>query len=367
MFTIILAVLAALAFFCLPEYPGAIPWYDANIFYPFQSVRGWWFGLFPFSLGDIIYVAAGMAVLVSIARWLAWLIGPQQCGERFRRSFLHLINTVLFVYLFFIVGWGANYYKPSVTRYWKLREDDSVMAHLSRAELKQKIKNDLTAFDSFLVDRINIYAPHYCHLSFGEINELTKKYYALYTDSKVKEHGLGIKPTFFGWFMERLGVEGYYNPFTGEGQVNRNLPSFILPFLISHEVAHQAGIAAEGDANLVAYALCTASPDSTFRYSAYLEIWLYTNRRLYYRDSVTALRLEDKLNSLTTAHLDTLEQLARKYDNDYARYSSKVFDTYLKMQDQKEGIRSYSNVAASAWKLEQRKMNGQKDIQLHIP
>ena len=131
-------------------------------------------------------------------------------------------------------------------------------------------------------------------------------------------------------------------------------------------MAHQAGIAAEGDANLMAYALGTITDDSTFNYSSYLNIWFYANYRLYHRDSVMAKKFESQLNKLTKAHIDTLEQLSIKYQNSMTHYTKELYDDYLKMQNQKEGIRSYSNVAASAWQLEQSRMSGIKGL-VRIP
>ena len=364
---ITLAIIAATVFFCLPENEHLIPAYDEHIFYPFQSFRGRIFGTTPFSLGDIIYVIMGLSLLVTLLKWVAWLLSVRECREKFGISFFQVLNNALFLYLFFIFGWGANYYKSTLPKSWGLVPTDSFLQQLSREEFKQMVKTDLMTFDTFLVRRINDYAPHYRAYPLDTINRRAITYYQQHTDSRVKESGLGIKPTFFGYFMERLGIEGYYNPFTGEGQINDKLPSFVLPYLISHEMAHQAGIAAEGDANLMAYALCTATDDSSFRYSAYLQIWLYTNRRLYYRDSTAALGLEKQLNKLTLAHLDTLEEINKKSDNEYARYSSDLFDSYLKMNDQKEGIQSYGNITATAWRLEQKRFSNEPNSTIYIP
>ncbi len=360
------ATLCAAAFYGLPYCTGHISVYNHYLYYPWQAARGWLLFSIPFSVGDVVYVAAGLGLAVMLIKWVVYIVKLSTYSGRLGASFLNFINTVLFAYLLFIAGWGANYYKAPLAKYWELSTHDTTLKHLPAAAYKLKVKTDLTAFDSFLVTRLNEYAPHYHALTLDAINNHSKRNYELYTDSHLKKNGLGVKPSLFGYFMERTGVEGYYNPFTGEGQINNRLPAFILPFLVSHEIAHQAGVAAEGDANLTAYAVCTADQDSTFRYSAYLEIWLYTNRRLYYRDSSAALKLEASLNKLTSAHLDTLEQLSKKYDNDYARYSAELYDGYLKMQDQKEGIRSYSNVAASAWLLEQRRMQGKKGL-INIP
>jgi Protein of unknown function (DUF3810) len=361
-----MAILLTAALFCFPAFPGLIGWYNYWIFYPVQWVRGLLFGFLPFSIGDIIYIVGGTWLLITLIKWVKYLVKFRIQKRNLLASFLRMINTVLLVYLLFIFGWGANYYKLPLREYWNLNKANPPAASLTKDELKIKNKKDLAAFDSLLVINLNNYAPHYYSLSMKTINERAKSYYGRYTDTKLKNFGLGVKRSFFGYFLERAAVEGYYNPFTGEGQIDNGLPAFVMPFLVVHEIAHQAGIAAEGDANLLSYALCTASDDSTFRYSAYLEIWLYTNNRLYRRDTAMAAKFESQLNKLTTTHIDTLEQLSKKYHNEFARCSSEFYDSYLKMQHQTEGIRSYSNVAGSAWLLEQQRSKEQRGV-IHIP
>jgi hypothetical protein len=347
----------------LQRFEGLVVLYDSFIYYPLQAARNIIFGFIPFSLGDILYVTAGLWLFIILIQWTYYSVKFRTHKHKLAGSFLNVITVFVFVYLYFVLGWGANYYKQPLRKYWGLA--NGIQDSLSRDQLRARDSLALVAFNEVLVNNLNNYAPHYRTLSFTEINERAKTYYHLYTDSKVRNNGLQVKPTMFGYFLERVGVEGYYNPFTGEGQVNTSLPAFILPFVISHEQAHQAGIAAEDDANLMAYALGTISDDSAFNYSSYLNIWLYANSRLYRRDSALAKKFEARLNKLTAAHIDTLEQLSRKYQNDVARYSSEMYDSYLKMQQQKQGIRSYGNVAYSAWQLEQkRKLTGKMIISL---
>lgn len=368
---LVLIILVALALYYVPAHTGLIKKYDRHIFNPFQSFRGKIFCALPFSIGDIIYILGGIWLLMTLIKWIRFIIRFGQYKERLGLSVLSTINTILFVYLFFFIGWGANYYKMPLTEYWGLRERDRTdTAWMHDPVLRKQVRTQdslaLIAYDSFLVNKLNIYAPHYHPMPLKEISERAKDYFSAYTDCKVKGNGLGIKPSLFGYFMIRLGIEGYYNPFTGEGQVDKTLPAFLMPFLISHETAHQAGIAAEDDANLLAYALCTSTDDSTFRYSSYLDIWQYTHYRLWRRDSVSAKRFEGELNKLTRAHIDTIEQISEMYQNQFAHYSGKLYDSYLKMQDQKKGIRSYSNVSSSAWKLEQQRIAGKQEI-ISIP
>ncbi len=55
------------------------------------------------------------------------------------------------------------------------------------------------------------------------------------------------------WLGNYLGFTGYYNPFTGEAQVNTTVPQFLLPNIALHEMGHQIGYAKEDEANFSAY------------------------------------------------------------------------------------------------------------------
>lgn len=363
---VVLLLLTVLVMYGLPYWGSLIPAYDRFVFYPFQSARGAVFGAVPFSCGDVFYVAGGLWLAITVGKWVHYLFQFKTRKAQLAVSALNTINAALGVYLFFVIGWGANYYKPSLGSYWQLYPKTDSAHTLPDSTAKRLRKEKLVAYEQYLLEHVNAYAPGYRSLSVKEINNRACNYYCQCTDSKVSLHGLQVKPSLYGYFMEYAAVGGYYNPFTGEGQVDAGIPAFIMPFTLTHEMAHQAGIAAEDDANLLAYALGTATPDSTFRYSAYLDLWLYNNGRLYRRDSALAKQFEARLNPLTKAHIDTLEEIDRKYHNEMAQYSSKLYDSYLKMQDQKDGIRSYGNVAGSAWLLEQKRMRGMDSV-IRIP
>ena len=332
---LLLSILLAVIF---PSYPALTAFYDAYLFYPVQSIRSFLLGYFPFSVGDIIYVAGGAVLLFVVCRWVVFLIRFKARKRQLAASFTTTGIVFVSCYLWFFLGWGANYYKRPLREAWHIEDIHDTLR--------------LSIFDSIIVEKLNAYAPAYRSLSIQQCNTIAAQNYQLYTDCKVSWFGQPIKPSFFSYFLERMAIDGYYNPFTGEGQISDRLPNFLLPFVISHEMAHQAGIAAEGDANLLAYALCANSTDSSFNYSGQLNIWLYVDHRLHRKDSVLAKKFESRLNSLTRAHLDTLDQLSKLYENEASRYGGEVYDSYLKMQHQKQGIKSYGNVMVDAWKLE---------------
>ena len=353
---LILVVLIIAIQYFLPENTELISLYNQYIYYPIQSFRMLFLGFIPISMGDIIYFLWGVSILVTIIRWVYYISNFTTKKIKLAYSFLSVLTSLAAIYFTFLLGWGINYYKEPLAKNWGL-------------QLKNNKPLDSTAlisFNKFLTDKLNTTAENYKPFTLSEINNFSKYYYAKLSDCKIRTSGLDVKPTLYGYFMERVGIEGYYNPFTGEGQINGNLPAFLLPFTLCHEMAHQAGIAAEGDANLMSYAICTACENTTFKYSAYLNIWIYANHRLARRDSNLAKGFELQLNSLTRKHLDTIELLSIKYQNIAAHYSSDAYDNYLKMNKQKDGIKSYGSVTGNAYRLEQKRNKNSKTT-IHIP
>jgi hypothetical protein len=338
----------------LPYSLAVISFYDRFIFHPFQFIRNILFGFIPLSIGDIFYVVAFLAIIATIVRLVYFLVKVKTHGKYIFLTLLHSIMYLALAYLIFFIGWGGNYYKPSITAYWDLDRT------------KWTTDSALINFDEYLVNKINFYAPYYTEASFNDVEKSARTYYKQYTDSRTKLQGLNTKASIFGYLMQHLAIQGYYNPFTGEAQVNRFLPPFMLPFVVAHEMAHQAGVAAEDDANLLAYALSVETPDKNFNYSAYFNIWLYTNSRLRSVDSNLAKSFKARLNPLSQSHIDTLRAIRRRYNGEVSNYSSQLYDEYLKLHNQKEGINSYNKVAATAWAWEQWRINKPYSV-LRIP
>ncbi len=348
-----------LVFFGVHVFPGFVPLYCNFIFYPFQWLRGLLFGFLPFSLGDLLYYAAAIWALVTVVKWLKFIISFRRNKHRLVVSLLKTGTTSLCIYLLFFLGWGANYSRIPLGKSWGL---DSIEVLQSSDGQGQMARNELIAFDTFLVNKLNCYAPHFHAMKMSELNTRACRYYNSYTNCRLGRLGLGIKSTLMGWLLRGIELEGYYNPFTGEGQFDKKQPPCSMPELFTHEIAHQAGIAAEGDANLLSYAVCTASGDSSFCYSAYLNAWQLTNERLSDEDSELAVKFEQQLNPLTVAHLDSLEQLSKKYNNQLARIFNKFFDQFLKTQSKDDGLDDYATISTTAWRLEQKRANGMRGI-----
>lgn len=77
--------------------------------------------------------------------------------------------------------------------------------------------------------------------------------------------------------------------------------------------------------------------------------------------------LKAQLNPVTLQHLDTLRQIRERYRSDFSMYSSSMYDVYLKMLQQKEGIMSYNQAVITAWAWEQLSDSVKRNERLLIP
>ena len=150
----------------------------------------------------------------------------------------------------------------------------------------------------------------------------------------------------YGLAGNYFGFTGYYNPFTGEAQVNTKVPKFILPYTTTHEIAHQLGYAKEEEANFVGYLTATSSTDTLFHYSAYLDLFVYANRQLFFVDSVAAKDFAKQLIPEVKADIKEWREFLRRHKNPLEPVIRWAYGNYLKANQQPKGMTSYDEVIA---------------------
>src|SRR5258708_879495 len=169
-----------------------------------------------------------------------------------------------------------------------------------------------------------------------------------------------VKSSLFGLVGNYLGFGGYYNPFTGEAQVNTALPVFSQPYTTCHEMAHQLGYAKENEANFVGYLAARSSSDKAFQYSVYFDLYLYAARELYMLDSNLVRPFRESLRPGIRRDYRELQAFNRKYENPFEPIVRRLYGNYLKANHQPQGIRTYNEVVA--WLIAYAKKNGREAI-----
>jgi len=292
-------------------------------------------GWLPFSLGDCLYALAAGWLLV--AGWQGFRqmrrIGRGSLPRLFWSGFM----AALWVYVFFQLLWGLNYDRPAIDHHLGLdpRASDTAL---------------LPALTTSLLMKANAYA------SAGLRQEQTSRYlyqkarlgYLKARDSfpALQVPHFSFKPSLFGVVGNYIGYSGYFNPFTGEGQLNTHTPSFVHPFVTCHELAHQLGYAREQEANLVGFLAARVSPEASFRYAAYLEMFLYAYRDFYRIDSAAARECYAQSSPAVKRDIQALQDFQRQYRTPFGLATDWLYDHYLRWNGQPEGLRAYGRVVS---------------------
>ena len=320
-------------------FPDAVERYYSNGIYQVTArlqrrLLGW----VPFSVGDVLYGLLGIYLIYKIIE-LVKLLRKRQAGKTYWVSAMkRVLFTVLLVYVSFNLLWGLNYNRRGIT-------------HQLGLSTKKLTKEELSEVMELLVYKINKLD------SSGKINRsdlanenklfgaAISSYKNLGKKENIFEYAVpSVKSTLFVYLGNYLGYTGYYNPFTGEGQVNTKVPLFIQPFTTCHEIGHQLGYAKENEANFAGYLSAKNSRDSAFLYSVYFELYSYGRPYLYKLDSALLKKLDKQLQPGVKNDFRELQHFFLRYENPVERVIDKLYGRYLKANEQPSGKVTYSEV-----------------------
>src|SRR5688572_24771405 len=315
--------------------------YYSNGFFPiFSAILRIMAGWLPFSIGDVLYLFAGIWLIYKLIRFIIKLTRRQVNGKYFRNASIKVLLIATLVYIIFNIFWGLNYNRKGVGYQLKL-------------ELSKYDSGDLKNIQQLLLDKVNKSKQVLInkHESYPKVKKLFSRAYMCYNQSEQAYPFLhlnypSLKPSAFGWLGNYLGFTGYYNPFSGEAQINTTVPRFILPYIACHEIAHQLGYAKEDEASLAGYIAATVSNDTLFHYSAYLDLFLYANRDLFFIDSVAAKQVLKQLIPEVRADIKEYREFLLRYKSAVEPFIHWAYGRYLIANQQPKGMRTYNEVIA---------------------
>ena len=157
-----------------------------------------------------------------------------------------------------------------------------------------------------------------------------------------------VKPVLASRAMSYTETVGIYIPFTMEANINIDTIYYNQPVDAIHELAHLRGIMLEDEANYVAYLACISSNEPDFIYSGYMLAYIYASNQLYNEDMELYSRIIDKLSDGVKLDLNANHIYWKQFDtptgNKIANVSNKLNDTYLNINGQEQGTKSYGMV-----------------------
>ena len=333
-------LLLLLLFIVGRENQGAMTWLVDHVTQPAKRAAGAVTYLVPFPLAEILYVAFGLWIVVFLVR-TAWLIRrSSQRGQTAFRRLLTLLCVLLTAVDWFCLAWGINYYADGFQErsgiYAQPVSADElyrVMEYFTREvnAAAQEVPRDESG--CFQVGRDEIFAAStevYAN-SFQEFPFLEQ-------EDRVPKRMIVSK------LLSAMGFTGYFAPFTGESVLNVDSPTVFLPSTITHELAHQRGIASEQECNFIAVVVSTASENPIYAYSGWLLGYVNLSNALYKADPERWEELRAQLAPEVLADIRLNNAYWDQWESPVEAVSEKVYDSILKGYGQENGMQSYGTV-----------------------
>ena len=336
-------------------FPAAVEkYYSSGLYQLVARLLRILFGWIPFSVGDIFYIVVFVWLIFKLVSFFKKLITRQVHKEYVFNAVGKTVKYLLVVYILFNILWGLNYDRKGIASQLQLE----VRTYSTRdlQDILQVIVHRLNQFDSS--GRLNRTQFNRKSFLFEESEQSYKNLSSKNTIFKYTSPS--VKPSLFSYLGNYLGFTGYYNPFSGEAQVNTTVPVYIQPFTTCHEIGHQLGYAKENEANFAGYLSARSSDDPAFRYSVYFDIYIYAATELYVRDSTLMVPLREQLNPDVRKDFRNLREFFRKYNNPFEPYIRRLYGRYLKANNQPQGIMTYDEVIA--WLIAYYKKYGESSF-----
>ncbi|MHC0445555.1 DUF3810 domain-containing protein [Flavobacterium sp. 3-218] len=318
----------------LPYFPDFVEgFYSKNLFIRISHFSRTLLGKIPFSVGDIIY---GL-LLISIISWF-WKIRKTWRTD-WKDHLLTILGKISVFYFFFHLLWAFNYYREPLFQKMEIKKeytDADLLAFTKRLIAKtNEVQFQITKNDSAKV--VFPYSQKEAFLmNLNGYQNLAKQY--PFFEYKI----LSVKKSFFSLPLSYMGFGGYLNPFTNEAQVNDLLPKYNFPVTTCHEMAHQIGFASESECNFIGVMATTNNKNLYFKYSGYtltlgycLSIWRQKNEAIY----------KQLIKSVHKGILNNYQEdvdFGKKYKSPAEPFFKFLYDNFLKTNNQKDGMESYS-------------------------
>lgn len=256
--------------------------------------------LVPFSVAELL-----------IALVLLWILLMLVKGK-FGKLLSGLVTLGLFAYAVFCLMWGTYYFGDPGLEYDK-----------------QITLEQLTTVTKYFADMSDEY-----YTDEPDRNEIIEK-------SGKMNNGIAVKPIQCSKIMSYLDFAGFFFPFTGEANVNMDMPAHSLASTSAHELAHLNGISKEMDANFIAVKTSLEYGDRDYVYSSALMAYTYLSNALYSSDYEAWKKIASSLSANVQQDLQEDREYWAQFDTPAKTASNTVYDGFLKSYDQEMGIHSY--------------------------
>ncbi len=320
--------------------------YYEKIYRPVAGILATVTGSIPCSLTELCFVLLA-ALLIFWCSKASLLVKRKEktMFDAFSPVLAKILSLAATVFFLFAAFCGTNYFMPSFAEKTGLVIRDSSEAEL--VTLCERLLDDVNERGADL-SKNEKGETVYPDSDFVMAKEARRCYRFLYEDYPFLEMGgesFGTpKPVLASFFLSALQISGVTTPYTLEANICTEGPDFLRGATMMHEMSHLRGYMNEAEANFIAYLACESSENPYFRYSGASLALLYAMNALYKVDPAAAKELSGRYGD--SIHADFLAQNAfvAAHETKVSEFSDTVNDTYLKLNGQQSGVKSYGEM-----------------------
>ena len=308
-------------------------WYSVTLYPLISASLSWLASWIPFSLEEVVVVGASLLLIFII-------IAGIRRGDGFRKIIFRACEILLWIYVWFYIGWGCNYYRESI---------------YSRTGVERQAYDE-SVFNAFLSEYADSLNASFNDLQTGNMRvspdllekDIKETYASLSEVYRLSQPCQWQRPKrlLFNGLYSSVGVMGFVGPFFSETQINNDLLPAQIPFVYAHEYSHLLGVSSEDEANYWAYTTCIASDIPSIRYSGYFSLLPYV-----LANASRVLPEEEYRALLSQIRPEILEQYSAQRDFWNSKYSkvlgkiqTTIYDAFLKGNKVSCGTASYFEV-----------------------
>lgn len=308
-------------------------WFSTGLYPRLQHVLTPLSNIVPFAVFDLAIAMGVIFVLVILGRgatgaWRARRLAPAIHALR------RVVVSAAVVYLAFLLLWGFNYRRVSMTERLSVNPGGPTPAEV--LQLGVQVVERLNALDELAHQSGWRQRP-------WENVTLRQAFTAIQrelSDAPAATPGR-LKGTILGPYLRWASIDGVINPFGLEILANPDLLPYERPFVAAHEWAHLAGYADEAEANFVGWLTCIrADPGS--QYSGWLALYWQISGEV---GEAERTQLAKALAAGPRRDLDAIVARVRRGEWPWLQSAGwRIYDQYLKANRVEEGVRSYGAV-----------------------
>ncbi len=326
--------------------PGFANGYSDYIYRPLGGIFGSVTALLPFSLME-----TGICALAALSMyWVVRLVLKAKAGKKAVLKYgfgvlKALCGIAATVFFLFAVFSGVNYYRDTFSEKIGLTLEKYSKAEL--ISLCEDLLADAAKYGAQIeqaADKTTLY-PESDYAMAAKAQIEFEKFAAGYDFMEMGFWLFGKpKPIFFSEVMAYLQISGVYSPYTFEANVCSAGPDFLRGATMMHEQSHLRGFMNEAEANFIAYLAGAQSEDPYFKYSSTCLALLHSMNALYREDHEAWYELRMQYPEYINADMAAQNAYIAAHETPVAKVSDKVNDTYLKLNSQDDGVKSYGKM-----------------------